>query len=296
MIRSMTGYAHKTVSLSHEKEKSQVTITLKSLNSRYFETTYKVAYPLSSLETDISKKLKDALIRGHVYVTIHMSNQQLFKGSIEPATGTIEKYIAALKQIQKQFGLEGSLSLQSILDMPNIFNTEELQIDAQNKQLLLATLDETIAQLITQQEQEGAALLVDLHARLAIIRTQLESISHEAERLITTQKQKVTTLLQELVNDESKLADAKKNALYTMLDKVDIHEEITRFTSHLNNLDTLLASAEVEKGKRLDFTLQELSREINTMSAKCADALISGHAVNIKVELEKIREQAQNLV
>lgn len=296
MIRSMTGYAHKTITLSHEQEKSQIVITIKSLNSRYFEATFKIAYPLSAFETELTKRIKDTLIRGHVYVTIHMSNQQLFKGAIEPAMGTIEKYLNALKNIQKTFHIEGTISMQSIVDMPNIFNTEERQIDDENKALLLKAVDETLFALIQEQEKEGDALLLDFNKRLAIIKTELEAIALQAEKLLVAQKEKVALSLQEFINDESKLADAKKNALYALLDKIDIHEEITRFKSHLVNIGSIMKSADIEKGKRLDFTLQELSREINTMSAKCSDAGISSHAVNIKVELEKIREQAQNIV
>jgi len=88
----------------------------------------------------------------------------------------------------------------------------------------------------------------------------------------------------------------RKNALFALLDKMDIHEEIVRFKSHLKSLHHQLDSAEIEKGKRLDFTLQELGREINTIAAKCSDATIGALAINVKVELEKAREQTQNIV
>ena len=109
-------------------------------------------------------------------------------------------------------------------------------------------------------------------------------------------KVKVHKTLQEIGADKNLLAEAQKNALYTMLDKIDIHEEITRFNSHLSQLDKHLKSPDIEKGKRLDFTLQELAREINTIAAKCSDSTISKHAINVKVEIEKTREQVQNIV
>ena len=114
--------------------------------------------------------------------------------------------------------------------------------------------------------------------------------------MLEQHKNKVHTILQEIGTDESMLAEAQKNTLYTTLDKIDIHEEIIRFKSHLHNLAQGITTDEVEKGKRLDFTLQELGREINTITAKCSDATISTHAINIKVEIEKIREQIQNIV
>ncbi len=109
-------------------------------------------------------------------------------------------------------------------------------------------------------------------------------------------KKKVHNTLQEIGADENLIANAQKSGLYSMLDKIDIHEEITRLNSHLDHVVTNLQSDEPEKGKRLDFTLQELGREINTIAAKCSDSTISTHAINVKVEIEKIREQIQNIV
>ena len=103
-------------------------------------------------------------------------------------------------------------------------------------------------------------------------------------------------ITQEFKDEQNDMADARKSAMYAMLDKIDIHEEIVRFQSHLKNLQDLLNSAGVEKGKRLDFTFQELAREINTITAKCSDSKICEQAINIKVEIEKSREQTQNIV
>ena len=113
---------------------------------------------------------------------------------------------------------------------------------------------------------------------------------------MVSQKQKINEALAELENDTSKFAEMQKNALYAILDKIDVHEEIVRFKNHLKTLLASLESSDIEKGKRIDFILQELSREINTITAKCSDATISSHAINIKVELEKAREQTQNIV
>jgi uncharacterized protein (TIGR00255 family) len=96
--------------------------------------------------------------------------------------------------------------------------------------------------------------------------------------------------------DSNSLADMRKNALFALLDKMDIHEEIIRFKSHTENIKKQIAGQSIEKGKKLDFTLQELGREINTITAKCSDALIGAHAIDIKVEIEKAREQIQNIV
>lgn len=296
MIRSMTGFATHTITLIHHNEKSQVTFSIKSLNSRYFEVSNKIAYPLLPLETEITKLLKDELLRGHVSITIHMSNQQLFKEPVEPAFSTIEKYINALRAIKEKFNVAGDISIESIMQLPTIFVSEEQPIDDQTKQHIISAIKIIISSLIASQEKEGKVLLLDIQDRIKYIAHEMGDIEKISAQLIETQKNKIRQTLQELAIDESKFAEAQKNALYAILDKMDIHEEITRFKSHLDNLLFQLQSKEIEKGKRLDFILQELAREINTIAAKGSDARISSHAINIKVELEKIREQVQNII
>jgi uncharacterized protein (TIGR00255 family) len=124
----------------------------------------------------------------------------------------------------------------------------------------------------------------------------ITAIEQASLLLAEEQKTKINEAIKTLEVDESQLAETRKNALYTILDKMDINEEIVRFKSHLASLKQQLAAQTPEKGKRLDFTLQELGREINTIAAKCSDARIGSQAINVKVEIEKVREQVQNLV
>lgn len=296
MIRSMTGFATHSITLTRDSIKSQISMTIKSLNSRYFEVTYKTAYPLTPLETEITKILKERLLRGHVFVSLHMSNQQLFKGSIEPNLSTIEEYISAIKKINDTFHLDGSLSAETLLELPNVFISEEQSIDEQSKKAFFDALQLVIDQVINSQELEGQSLLKDVHQRIQIINAAILAVEKASTHAVEAQKIKIQEALKELTTDETKLVDFQKNALFATLDKIDIHEEIIRFKNHLQNLQAQLNSQEAEKGKRLDFILQELGREINTIAAKCSDSVISAHAIDIKVELEKVREQIQNIV
>jgi uncharacterized protein (TIGR00255 family) len=124
----------------------------------------------------------------------------------------------------------------------------------------------------------------------------IAAIEKDSAVLMAAQKDKVTKTIQEVTGETTSLIDLQKHAAYALLDKMDINEEIVRFKSHLKNLSAQLNSQDIEKGKRLDFTLQEMAREINTIAAKCSHATISALAINIKVELEKAREQTQNIV
>ncbi len=298
MILSMTGFASKTATLPlDDAGKINMTISLKSLNSRYFEATCRLPYIFNHLETEFIKLFKKKLHRGHIYFTIHISNQQhLVQDTIEPALSVIKEYINATKRIQDVFHLEGSLSLSDLLRLPNVFNVEEKVLDEAARQHVFEIINTLIDELIIARQQEGTALQKDLEQRIAIMQQEINKIEQASQQLIEKQKNKVLKVLKEVEGKEGELLDARKQALYLVLDKIDIHEEIIRFKSHLDYLSKQLKSPDLEKGKRLDFTLQELAREINTIAAKCSDAAIGSLAINIKVELEKAREQAQNIV
>jgi uncharacterized protein (TIGR00255 family) len=296
MIQSMTGFATKAFIIEVDNNKSNVSLSLKSFNARFFEATCKQPYPLSHLEHEFIKRLKKRMVRGHIYLTIYMDNPNLFKGAVEPAMNVIEGYIKATNKIKDAYHITQDISLDHVLGLPNIFNIEEQSIDAQTEQTIFEHIDKLIDQVIITRQQEGDALKKDLTQRIDNMEKEISEVTGRSKKLVSEQKDKVNQAVQELKGDESSIAEMRKNALYAMLDKIDIHEEIVRFQSHLKSMRQQLESPTLEKGKRLDFTLQELAREINTIAAKCSDAQIGSHAINIKVEVEKAREQAQNIV
>ncbi|MFZ5954631.1 MAG: YicC/YloC family endoribonuclease [Candidatus Dependentiae bacterium] len=296
MVRSMTGFATKTISIPVLDTHVGMSIALKSLNSRFFDANCKLPYPISNLETEFIQLFKSRLLRGHISFTIHLTTANAFKSKVEPSLPTIAGYLHALEQIKENFSIEGSVSLSNLLLLPNIFTVQEEELSSDAKNLIFTTTNELIDQLITMQSGEGEVLKNDLLTRIGIIEKEIAIIEKAAEEMIVVQKKKVDAALQELEMDDSKFAETHKSALYVMLDKIDIHEEIIRFKNHLKNLTMELTTPGIEKGKRVDFILQELGREINTITAKCSDSTISTHAINVKVELEKAREQNQNIV
>jgi uncharacterized protein (TIGR00255 family) len=178
-----------------------------------------------------------------------------------------------------------------------VFVLQEQRLAEQSTTLILKTTDSLIQKLIADQEREGALLAQDLLERVALAKKELAIIETRSEQLMQEKKQQVTAEIQELSAHDSKAAETHKSILYIALDKIDIHEEIARFKNHLDNLEQQLTNKKsVENGKRIDFILQEMAREINTIAAKCSDSDISMRAINIKVELEKAREQTQNIV
>lgn len=297
MIQSMTGFATKTITITKGKDqKAHISIQIKALNSRYFEVSTKLPHVLSHLETDFIKLFKKSLHRGHIHFNVHLDNPSIFKGSIEPALGTLHDYVAAITKIKKEYKIDDPITIEMLVRLPNVFNIEEQGLDKQSIQAITKATHDLIAVVVQEREKEGKQLQKDLEKRIAFMKKELAALEKRFQEHLKEQKEKLNALMKDLAGDESDLANTRKNALYAVLDKIDIHEEIVRFESHLVNMDSLLESDTIETGKRFDFILQELAREINTITAKCLDAHISNLAINIKVEIEKAREQAQNIV
>lgn len=297
MIQSMTGFAAKTLILDVDSEtKINLTISIKALNSRFFEANCKLPYIFNNLEQDFIKLLKDKLHRGHIYLTVHMSNQNLLKSTIEPANPVIQGYLDAINKIKTQFNITGELTIDNLLQIPEVFNVEEKDLDQNYIQQIFSIVNELITQVIAARKKEGSTLQKDLEKRIAIMQQEIDAIESAAHVLMEDRKANINQELNSLDLQEQDGADIRKQIMYAALDKIDIHEEIIRFKSHLSNMLALLTTQDIEKGKRIDFTLQELGREINTIAAKCSDVSISSMAINIKVELEKAREQTQNIL
>ncbi|HJZ23675.1 MAG TPA: YicC/YloC family endoribonuclease [Candidatus Babeliales bacterium] len=296
-ITSMTGFASKTfVLIAPSGERSSISMNLKSLNSRFFENTIKLPMTLTHLETTIIKQFKEKLRRGHIYFSAYLSNPNIFEGTITPAMTIIDSYMQAMNQIKTKYNLSDDIKIDNIVRLPNIFSKEEQPLDETSTHQILAAVTDLIEKVMQDRAIEGNASATDLNNRITIIKKEMVAISERAHVFVKECKKKVHATLQEIGADENLIANAQKSGLYSMLDKIDIHEEITRLNSHLEKLIEILSATEAEKGKRLDFTLQELAREINTITAKCSDSTISAHAINVKVEIEKMREQIQNIV
>jgi uncharacterized protein (TIGR00255 family) len=296
MLLSMTGFASKTFTLPTDAEAVSITISIKSLNSRFFESTFKLPYALSFLETDLLQLCKSKLTRGHIFFNINISNPNAFKAAVEPSKSVVQSYLAAITTIKKSFKVGGEITIAELIQLPNIFAMEEKGVDSKTKKTIIDATNEVLEELLKVRAAEGSALKKDIEKRCVVLTKAINELEKISNKVMTDRKKAINQQLKDFGSDKSELADSQRAALYNELNKIDIHEEIVRFQNHLHNLKNLLQTADVEKGKRIDFTLQELSREINTVAAKGSDASMGALAINVKVELEKIREQIQNVV
>lgn len=297
MIMSMTGFGTSTLSIPVKGAVLYTTISLKTLNSRFFEATCKLPYALTELETMVLKTFKSKLYRGTIFFTIHIHNPSVLKGTVTPSLSMIKEYLAAIETIKHDTHITGSIALHELISLPHIFEIPEEMLPKEGVTALLHEIENVIQQVISSRAQEGVSLLKDLEARIKIMHQLITLIEPRAQQVLAEKKQTIAASLTTLPYQE--LSENKEQhllMLYGQLDRIDIHEEIVRFTSHLAHFEKVLHNSEQEKGKKLDFILQEMFREINTMNAKCNDSEISEHAISLKVELEKAREQVQNIV
>jgi uncharacterized protein (TIGR00255 family) len=297
MIMSMTGFGTSTLSIPVKDNVLYITLSLKTLNSRFFESTCKLPYALTELETTVLKVFKAKLFRGTLYFSVHVHNPSILKGGVTPSLNMIKQYLNAIETIKKDTHIEGTISLHDLITLPNIFEIPEEMLPRDAIELLLQEVDKLIELVIISRKQEGQSLLKDLEQRVQNMQELITQIEPRAQQVLIEKKQTISTTLAALPYQEaSENKEQHLLMLYGQLDKIDIHEEIFRFKTHLAHFDKVLHNADQEKGKKLDFILQEMFREINTMNAKCSDSQISEYAISLKVELEKAREQVQNIV
>ena len=304
MTTSMTGFSSAIITVpitdatTGQKQDVQVSLTLKTLNSRFFEASCRLPTSLSFLETELIKHFKKEFHRGTVQFTIYMSTPSALTGVIKPALSTVRGYLSALETIKKECNLEGDITIRDLVLLENIFETKETPLSEDTVKRLWKEINILTEKCNDVRKEEGKALEQDLRNRASLIRGYIKELEPRAQEVMENKKKQLLENLRTMLKDVSSelTAESQISATYNQLEKLDIHEEIVRFNTHLDTLDKILTSPEVSKGKKLDFTLQELFRETNTIASKCADAQISGLAISIKVELEKAREQAQNIV
>ena len=296
MLLSMTGYANGTVVLHTKNGELAVELELKTFNTRFFEALCKLPASFSFLELKIVNMLQEKLIRGRTYLTVRFVDGNEVFDAITPSIKVVEGYLRAADIIKKKFAVKGEFTLIELMSLPNVFAQQKSELSDDEQKELFDGLTNLIEKLIKTRMEEGGRLLVDLDGRFDLCANKIAKIEKHFEQAILDQKKLVDEKLQ-LAQSGDEFAKKQSEDLLIGLNKMDIHEEITRFTSHLKSIKNIFADkTTLEKGKRMDFTMQELLREINTLMAKCPTFDVSSMSVDIKVELEKAREQIQNIV
>jgi len=294
MIRSMTAFGRARQTVSGR----DITVEIRSVNNRFLDCSVKLPRAFSFLEEKIKPHIQSRGInRGKidVFITIELVDAPATQIRVDEAYA--EEYIAALRALRKRFMLTDDISVMSVAQNKDVFLFTKPEDDIEEDwQALRLVLDAALDVFLAAREREGENLRRDVKEKLARIAQHVEEIDALAATDALEYRQRLEGRLREMLQDNRIAFD--ENRILTecaiFADRIAIDEELVRLRSHFGGFDAMLDSDE-PVGRRLDFQVQETNREINTIGSKSANAAITAHVVDVKCELEKIREQIQNI-
>ena len=291
LIKSMTGYGRAVETVNGR----EFTVELRSVNNRYLDCSVRLPRMLSFGEDAVKQAVKASISRGKVdvYITVHAEAGDEVQVSLNK--NVLEGYLAAMKQMVSDYGVTDDISVSSLSRVPEIFTVEKPQVDEEQ---LLADLMLVVGKALENYDAmrctEGAALDADLRSRGQTILDFVSQVEQGNAQTVIDYRARLEKKLREVLEntsiDESRILT--EAAIFA--DKVAVDEETVRLRSHLQQMNTMLDGGGAV-GRKLDFLLQEMNREANTIGSKCTDVTLARIVVDIKAELEKIREQTQNI-
>lgn len=291
MIRSMTGFGK----ASEHNESHKIDIELKSVNHRYLDLSIKMPKRFNEFEADIRNELKKHIQRGKVDLYITYEAYESGAKKLRYNSYAVAEYMEYAKQIEQEFGLCNDLRISSMLRLPEVITAEEGGIDTeQYRKLLLEVLGAASEKFVEARRAEGENLKADMLVKLEEISYNLALIEARAPEMIREYEERLKSRLEELLSDKVFDENRVLTEVALFADRTAIDEEIVRLKSHID-----AAKKELQKGgavgRKLDFIAQEMNRESNTILSKATGADISEKAISIKTDIEKLREQIQNI-
>jgi len=290
MIRSMTGFGQGSAA----GDAFKVRVDIRSVNNRFLDVHVRLSQEFASLELTIKKQAQASLHRGRVDITIAV--EQMKEATFQINRPMVAGYLSALTKMKSEFGLEGEPSLELIAKLPGALQVSQdvNQLDEALAAGIVAAVSQALVALSEMRLVEGQELAAELKSRLDMIDKQLPTIESEAARLPGIYRERLQKRLQELQLSAQVDGTRLAQEAIMLADRSDISEEIARLKSHIVQMRDI-GHTDDEVGKRIDFILQEMNREANTILSKASDIAISDAAIIIKTEVEKMREQGQNV-
>lgn len=295
MIYSMTGFGRGEV-IHHER---RLLVEMKSVNNKYADFQIRLPRILAALEPKIRQTLSTHFKRGKTDVFINFYDMTPDASRVICDQGLAAAYVKALREIASTHAIPDSLNAATIARFPEVLNAEAAQVDPDDvwQHLLLPALDTASHQMLAMRAEEGSKMVTDISQRLQTLQRYLEQVELRAPIVPKLYRDRLAARLETLLGDKAKdLFDEQRLAAEVALfaDKCAVDEELVRLKSHFQQLHQML-NAEEPVGKKLDFLVQEINREINTIGSKANDLEMTNCVVAMKSELEKIREQVQNI-
>lgn len=291
MIKSMTGYGRVVALLDGRN----IAVEAKSVNHRFLEISLRTPSALFPLEMEYKKKIGERFKRGRIDVSIRLEGEGADTSKVNLNLEIAHNYFDVLSRLKAEFHLQEPITLKSLTVFRDIFTPpSETELSPDFLSRVEKTLQEALSMLVNMRQDEGMALYSDMQMRLKVITEIMETIRLRAPQVVLEYQKRLADRIKELtagyVLDDARLAQE----VAIMADRCDITEELVRMQSHINQFEALLQSEDAE-GKKIDFLLQEMNREINTIGSKSNNAEIARQVIEAKSELGKLREQAQNI-
>lgn len=291
MALSMTGFGRGEVTT----EVGTIVVEMKTVNHRYLDIAIRAPKEFNSLEENIRSIIRQALARGRVDVFVRFTPSLEQAPTVTVNLALAKAYLAQVQALQEEVELAGQLTPRDLLELPQVVRLDEPVLDPELLHVpLVEVVQAALAKLTEMREQEGLRLVTDMRERLATLAELLVAVAERSPEVVAEYRQKLILRLQDMlpegVIDEARLAQE----VALLADRACITEEIVRLRSHFAQFESLLKRKEAI-GRQLDFLVQEMNREINTIGSKANDAKIAQIVVEMKSELEKIREQTQNI-
>ena len=294
MVKSMTAFGRAV----RQSEERSLTVELKSVNSRFFDCTVKLPRKLAFLEDRIRNYVKaNAVSRAKVDVYITLEASASSDSAVEIDLGYAESYITALRELKDKFGIKDDISVMSVARNTDIFTAKKQECDLEQEwEFIRPVLDLAIADYVAMRTAEGAKAERDISEKIEAVRALSVRVGEISKSDTVGYRDKLEARIRQILGDAG--ASVDENRLLTecavFADKIAIDEELVRLNSHFGAFYEILKSKE-PSGRKLDFLMQELNRETNTIGSKANNAEIARIVVEMKGELEKIREQVQNI-
>ena len=291
MIRSMTGYGKGSLNI----EGREYQIEIKSVNHRYLDINIKMPRTLSYLEETVKKKISEKIKRGKIDVFITFENNSQEGRNIKINKELAKIYINQLKELAQEEKISSNIEVIDIAKFPDILTIKTDEEDEKIKNEIILATKEATDKIVEMKSIEGQKIAQDLLTRIERIENKIEEISKKSTGLIEEYVVKLEKRIKEILKTEEvdKTRLAQEVVIYA--DKCSVEEEITRLKSHIYQFENLIADNNETIGKKLDFIIQEMNRETNTIGSKANNLEITNGVIDIKTELEDIREQIQNI-
>lgn len=291
MIKSMTGFGRAALSVDGR----ELTLELKAVNHRFLDLSFRFPRSLSFLEDTVRAGLSSLLSRGHIDAYAYYKNTRTDAKSLSVDKALVSAYVEAGRAVSEEFGIQNDVTVSKLLRIPDLFTISDADEDPEAlKSLMVEAVRAACAELIRMREIEGERIRAELVSRISILERIRSAIAEKAPLVVDSYRAKLSarieSILAETEVDRARLAT--EIALFA--DKANIDEELVRLESHFKGALELLSSDE-PVGRKLDFLVQEMNREFNTIGSKANDQAISALVIEGKAELEKLREQVQNL-